>query len=342
VLDLDGKGNSFLGVYDGHAGRKAAKVAAQMIHDELLKRPAFLKHDYETALKEAFITTDNALWKRSGQKPPGKIADLQNSPSKPEDGTPPPTTATSPLRRKKPDGGTTAVVALFMEGTLYVANAGDSRCVLCRKGEAVAMSEDHKPTNKEEEERIRNAGGSVFDGRVGGQLAVSRALGDLQFKCNGELGPEGQMVTCVPDVRKLVLNSDDEFVILACDGIWDVMDNAEAVAFVRDRLVKGEKPLSRIIEQMFDHCITPGPCSNTLISELCSDPESRELGADNMTCVVAVLPGKYESCTEPAKPVELTQSDTGVEKTPEVDAKREAGQEAERKPKVARTDSGEK
>jgi len=150
------------------------------------------------------------------------------------------------------------------------------------------------------------------------------------------------MVTCVPDVRKLVLNSDDEFVILACDGIWDVMDNAEAVAFVRDRLVKGEKPLSRIIEQMFDHCITPGPCSNTLISELCSDPESRELGADNMTCVVAVLPGKYESCTEPAKPVELTQSDTGVEKTPEVDAKREAGQEAERKPKVARTDSGEK
>lgn len=79
--------------------------------------------------------------------------------------------------------GCTAVVALLHENELYVANAGDSRCVVCRDGKAMDMSFDHKPEDTEELERIRKAGGRVtMDGRVNGGLNLSRAIGDHAYK----------------------------------------------------------------------------------------------------------------------------------------------------------------
>lgn len=79
--------------------------------------------------------------------------------------------------------GCTAVVALLSGRDLYVANAGDSRCVVCRDGKALDMSLDHKPEDKEELERIRKAGGRVtMDGRVNGGLNLSRAIGDHAYK----------------------------------------------------------------------------------------------------------------------------------------------------------------
>lgn len=79
--------------------------------------------------------------------------------------------------------GCTAVVALLVERDLYVANAGDSRCVVCRNGEALEMSIDHKPEDNDELERIQNAGGRVtMDGRVNGGLNLSRAIGDHAYK----------------------------------------------------------------------------------------------------------------------------------------------------------------
>lgn len=65
---------------------------------------------------------------------------------------------------------------------LYVANAGDSRCVLARAGTAVPLSFDHKPDNEEEKLRIEKAGSTISEGRVDGNLNLSRALGDLRYK----------------------------------------------------------------------------------------------------------------------------------------------------------------
>ena len=90
------------------------------------------------------------------------------------------------------NAGCTSVVAVLHGSTLYCANAGDSRCVLCRGGEAVDMSMDHKPQLDSERQRILKAGGFVSDGRVNGSLALSRAIGDLEFKRSSELGPEDQ------------------------------------------------------------------------------------------------------------------------------------------------------
>eukprot|EP00745_Piridium_sociabile_P040745 TRINITY_DN7906_c0_g1_i5.p1 TRINITY_DN7906_c0_g1~~TRINITY_DN7906_c0_g1_i5.p1 ORF type:complete len:416 (+),score=50.75 TRINITY_DN7906_c0_g1_i5:51-1298(+) len=95
-----------------------------------------------------------------------------------------------------PEGcGATAVVAYISNGNprrIYVANAGDSRCVLSRAGKAFEMSRDHKPTLEDEDMRIRKAGGCVIRGRVDGNLNLSRALGDLYYKRDNHLTPEEQ------------------------------------------------------------------------------------------------------------------------------------------------------
>lgn len=107
--------------------------------------------------------------------------------------------------------GCTAVVALVSGRELYVANAGDSRCVLCRAGKVVEMSFDHKPEDEIELNRIKKAGGRVtLDGRVNGGLNLSRAIGDHGYKTNKELSPEEQMISALPDIKRVTLQPDDE------------------------------------------------------------------------------------------------------------------------------------
>lgn len=81
-----------------------------------------------------------------------------------------------------PAAGCTAVVAVVVGKDLYVANAGDSRCVLCHGELTRSLTRDHKPTNPEEEKRINEAGGFVTEGRVNGCLNLSRAIGDMNYK----------------------------------------------------------------------------------------------------------------------------------------------------------------
>ncbi|GMH40942.1 hypothetical protein BSKO_08846 [Bryopsis sp. KO-2023] len=115
--------------------------------------------------------------------------------------------------------GTTAVVALVGGDHLCVANCGDSRAVLYRNGEAVSVTTDHKVDLPDEKVRILNAGGKLHDSRVMGVLAMSRAIGDLCLRPYGVI-PE-------PDVTSVERNDGDEFLVMATDGLWDVMCNEE-------------------------------------------------------------------------------------------------------------------
>ena len=212
-----------------------------------------------------------------------------------------------------PQAGCTAVCAMVLGNQLIVANAGDSRCILSRDGQAIALTDDHKPTNDEEFDRICKAGGFVADGRVNGSLNLSRALGDLEYKSvaqvcrlhntrqsiallpssslllssltpshdflpharSVQLPPEEQMVTANPEIRTMELTPNDEFLILACDGIWDVLTNQEAVEFVRSRLLQGMSP-KEVCEAACDFC-------------LAEDTSGCGKGCDNMSIVVSVI-----------------------------------------------------
>jgi len=118
--------------------------------------------------------------------------------------------------------GATAVCALITTKEIVVANVGDSRCVLSRSKKALDLSQDHKPELQSERTRIFAAGGTIEHGRVGGDLNLCRAIGDLTFKQNHQIPPEEQMITADPELRYETRSPFDEFLILACDGVWDV------------------------------------------------------------------------------------------------------------------------
>lgn len=120
--------------------------------------------------------------------------------------------------------GATAVVAYRHKDMLYVATLGDSEAVLNRGGRAVRLSEIQRANDPKEQERIRRLGGRVVQDRRGtwriNNVAVSRALGDIDTK---------PYISAVPSIKYIKLDKTDPFLILACDGLWDVIGHQEAV-----------------------------------------------------------------------------------------------------------------
>lgn len=143
-----------------------------------------------------------------------------------------------------PNVGSVVVVVCIIANIIFCANLGDARAILGRAdGSIVNLSQDMKPNNPSESERIKKCGGQVINNRVNGRLAVSRAIGDMEFKSTG-------VVSNVPEIRAVEM-SNDEFILLACDGLFDVMSSEEVGKFVRCRISacveKNEEPNPRQI-----------------------------------------------------------------------------------------------
>ncbi|KAK4971881.1 Protein phosphatase 2C 2 [Elasticomyces elasticus] len=239
---------SFFGVYDGHGGDKVALYTGDNLHKIIAKQDAFKKGDFEQALKDGFLAIDRAIL--------------------------------SDPRYEEEVSGCTASVGIISKDKIYVkGNAGDSRSVLGIKGRAKPLSFDHKPQNEGEKARICAAGGFVDFGRVNGNLALSRAIGDFEFKKSADLPPEQQIVTAFPDVTVHEITDDDEFLVIACDGIWDCQSSQAVIEFVR-RGIAAKQELHLICENMMDNC-------------LASNSETGGVGCDNMTMsVIGLLNGK--------------------------------------------------
>ncbi|KAF9474228.1 protein phosphatase 2C [Pholiota conissans] len=126
---------------------------------------------------------------------------------------------------------------------LYSANAGDARGVLCRTGKAVRLTYDHKGSDKQEAKRITDAGGFVMSGRVNGVLAVTRSLGDSSMK---------EFVVGAPYTTETELCEDDEFLILACDGLWDVIGDQGAVELIRD-IEDAQEASAKLLKHALSH-----------------------------------------------------------------------------------------
>lgn len=209
------KPSAFYGVFDGHGGPEAAayvrKNAMKFFFEEVnfprgSEVDDLFLEEVENSLRKAFLLTDQAL-----------ADDCSVSSS----------------------SGTTAITAFIFGRRLMVANAGDCRAVLCRKGEAIDMSQDHRPIYPSERKRVEELGGYIDDGYLNGVLSVSRALGDWDMKFpRGSASP----LVAEPEFRQVMLTEEDEFLIIGCDGIWDVMTSQQAVSLVRRGLKRHDDP----------------------------------------------------------------------------------------------------
>ena len=172
--------------------------------------------------------------------------------------------------------GCTATVVLITKTDIYCANAGDSRTVLGRSNGTMCMplSEDHKPDNEDEKKRIEAAGGFVEENRVNGSLNLSRSMGDFEYKSKKDLSYLEQMVIVDPEVKKVARTQNDQFLMLACDGIWDCKTSEEGIDGMREALAQRKGKISGCIEELFEQIIATDILS------------SGGIGTDNMTCIV--------------------------------------------------------
>ena len=151
--------------------------------------------------------------------------------------------------------GTTAVCVMISPTHIYWANCGDSRGLLCRSNALEFSTTDHKPFNASEKDRIEKAGGTVMMQRVNGTLAVSRALGDFDYKRNNGIDAIEQLVSPEPDIEVIERHEQsDEFILLACDGIYDVMSNEDVLSYVRHQLELTDN-LEQICSTLIDSCL---------------------------------------------------------------------------------------
>ena len=239
---------SFFAVFDGHAGARVSAHCAEQLLDHIIKNEDFrgkieMKEGTEIqpsledvikGVKTGFLKLDEVMR------------------SMPE------------MASGEDKSGSTAVCTIVSPSHVFFGNCGDSRAVLSREDKCVFSTQDHKPVNPTEKERIQKAGGSVMIQRVNGSLAVSRALGDFEYKNVQGMGPCEQLVSPEPEIFIEDRNEKDEFIVLACDGIWDVMSNDELCDFVRSRM-RLTSSLEQICNQVVDTCLYKGSRDNMSI-----------------------------------------------------------------------------
>jgi len=217
-------------VFDGHNGSGTSEFLSQRLATAVTLDPAF-SSDLEACLTSAADRVDNEYMDHAEAN-------------------------------QVYDGATGVIIAIRQAATtkaggrraeLVCANVGDSRAVLSRRGEAVELSSDHKCTREDEEARIKAAGGWIAKGRLCGVIAVTRSFGDIEHKrlkdACWDIKFTGDTLIAQPEFRRDMVSlpapraahsswSSDEFIIVACDGVWDVMTSQQAVSFVRRRVAE--------------------------------------------------------------------------------------------------------
>ncbi|MCD9645209.1 hypothetical protein HAX54_033946 [Datura stramonium] len=235
----------FFGLYDGHGCSHAAMKCKDRMHE-------IVKNEVETAgearwkelMRRSFTKMDKEVVEYSKGAGGSQSADCRCE-----------------LQTPQCDAvGSTAVVAVVTPNRIIVSNCGDSRAVLCRNGVAIPLSTDHKPDRPDELTRIEEAGGRViyWDGpRVLGVLAMSRAIGDNYLK---------PYVTSDPEVTITERTVEDECLILASDGLWDVVSNETACGVARMCLRSGTPGSSASAND-----VTPTAAGQRSSDQACTD-----------------------------------------------------------------------
>ena len=238
----DKRNHGFFAIYDGHGGKSAADWCGDNLHR---------------------ILQEN--WERD---PNGRMPELLDRTFMEADEQLDPAHGIY--------SGCTAIVAVLVSEEeekrvkLYTANVGDARAVLCRHGRAIRLSFDHQARVPEERQRIKECGGLVINDRVNGTLAVTRALGDASMK---------EFISGHPFTTETTLLSseEDSFLILACDGLWDVCSDQEACDYIASDI---DDP-QRCAELLTDFALEQGSTDNlSVIVVRLAPPKSNEKDSD--------------------------------------------------------------
>lgn len=267
-------GNGYFAVFDGHAGSFTANWCAKYISQALARNLAFfatswsmpeilawtflqadsklcslpeyddsgctaaliyIQTDKQTPAASATVPSPQALQQlpeltpSSFQSQPAKSPRRRRyssfSPASPQYFTLSPDSLNKTQQQHKQPQQHPILTSSPHKRTLHTANVGDSRIVLSRNGVAQRLTRDHKATDDSEAARVRKAGGTISNGRVDGSLAICRAIGDRPFKPH---------VCARPHTSRVDLDDEDEFLVLACDGVWDVFSDQAVVDLVRE------------------------------------------------------------------------------------------------------------
>ncbi|CAF1286364.1 unnamed protein product [Adineta steineri] len=212
---------NYFAIFDGHNGIDTAKNASHLFDKYLLEcfhhvETKIDNHDFERMIKDTLVLLDKNL---------RKIVHDQS--------------------------GSVCIATLISSKQIFLINLGDSRgIVISKDGHVLAATKDHKPSVLKEQERIRKAGGHITQSpndvlRVDDTYAMTRALGDYAI--------DKHIIAPIPDIIHYPRDSTAAFVILACDGIWDVMSNEEVAKFVAHQATN--TALDHIVSHLLDHCL---------------------------------------------------------------------------------------
>jgi serine/threonine protein phosphatase PrpC len=268
-------------VFDGHGGAEVSKRAAAEFPDVVVQCAAEVMAEgaaddlLERALQRAMPTLDARL-----REDGARVGEDQSGIQRPAG-------ITCEVNNAFALMGSTAVVALLQLDAerrpwrVVVANCGDSRATLCRQGTAVPLSEDQKPEMPVETARIEAAGGHVAKVgpcfRVDGWgLNLSRALGDFHYKAREDLPPEAQKVSCCPEVMSVDITPEDEFMLLGCDGVYELHTWQTAIDLARSGLEEQKVP-AQVVEELCD-----ASCSENLM-------KTQGQGGDNVSALLVML-----------------------------------------------------
>ena len=220
---------------DGHAGHRCANFITQVLPTLMEQKLKVLPSNYSNSLVQE------------------NIQSIMNG-------------LDSSFEQVNDNSGATCVCALFIDNDMYISNVGDSRCIIGNTSNELLFSTvDHKPDNGIEINRIEQHGGKIInidvprvyiDENVNG-LAMSRAIGDLSYK------QKANIVITEPDITFKNIISNDEFIILASDGLWDVISNTEAIYYVNKYLTKIS--LKQIAIKLSDLALKKGSTDNITI-----------------------------------------------------------------------------
>jgi len=230
----------FLSVFDGHAGSRCSHFLSNTLPSELRKetQSTHLTVPSKDIFVQVFHNTDEK-W----------LKDVKQSPSRVEDGS-------------------TALCLALENDELVVANCGDSRAILFSAGQTLALTRDHIPTDEEERQRIVIQGGAVIGGRLQGQLGVSRAFGNYEFK-------ESQVLSAEPEIHQVTLTSEAELLVVGSDGLYEHFTNEEIISYIKNGLLNSS--LENVVKELVAEAMDRGSEDNITIIVVKFDKAFRKL-----------------------------------------------------------------